>query len=51
MPWADMSYEDVARAPGIPVGTVRFRLHRARAKTRQALGGSNPATREESFDG
>jgi RNA polymerase sigma-70 factor (ECF subfamily) len=50
--WADMSYEDVARALGIPVGTVRSRLHRARAKTRQALGGSNPVTtREESFDG
>ncbi|MET8386582.1 RNA polymerase sigma factor [Streptosporangium canum] len=50
--WADMSYEDVARALDIPVGTVRSRLHRARAKTRQALGGFNPAvTREESFDG
>ncbi|AWS46905.1 RNA polymerase sigma factor [Streptosporangium sp. 'caverna'] len=50
--WADMSYEDVARALDIPVGTVRSRLHRARARTRQALGGSNPAvTREESFDG
>ncbi|SNT48882.1 RNA polymerase, sigma subunit, ECF family [Streptosporangium subroseum] len=50
--WADMAYEDVARALDIPVGTVRSRLHRARARTRQALGGSNPAvTREESFDG
>ncbi|MFI6513757.1 RNA polymerase sigma factor [Streptosporangium sp. NPDC050855] len=50
--WADMSYEDVARALDIPVGTVRSRLHRARARTRRALGGSNPVTtREESFDG
>ncbi|MEU7899108.1 RNA polymerase sigma factor [Nonomuraea sp. NPDC049152] len=50
--WADMSYEDVALALDIPVGTVRSRLHRARARTRQALGGSNPvATREESLDG
>jgi RNA polymerase sigma-70 factor (ECF subfamily) len=50
--WAEMSYEDVARALDIPVGTVKSRLHRARAKTRQALGGSDPAmTREESFDG
>ncbi|MEV0382072.1 RNA polymerase sigma factor [Nonomuraea sp. NPDC050643] len=50
--WADMSYEDVARALDIPTGTVRSRLHRARARTRQALGGSDPTSaREESFDG
>jgi RNA polymerase sigma-70 factor (ECF subfamily) len=41
--WAEMSYEDVARALGIPLGTVRSRLHRARIRTRQALGGSDPA--------
>jgi RNA polymerase sigma factor (sigma-70 family) len=29
--WADLSYEDIARALGIPVGTVRSRLARARA--------------------
>ncbi|GAA4522063.1 MULTISPECIES: RNA polymerase sigma factor [Nonomuraea] len=52
MAWADMSYEDVARALGIPIGTVRSRLHRARARTRQALGGADPTvTREESLDG
>ncbi|GAB2937279.1 RNA polymerase sigma factor [Nonomuraea fastidiosa] len=45
--WADMTYEDVARALDIPIGTVRSRLHRARARTRQAL----VATREEAFDG
>ncbi|AQZ70662.1 RNA polymerase subunit sigma-70 [[Actinomadura] parvosata subsp. kistnae] len=50
--WADMTYEDVARALSIPVGTVRSRLHRARARTRRALGGSDPTTaREESLDG
>lgn len=35
--WADLSYEEVARALGLPVGTVRSRLHRARRKVRAAL--------------
>ena len=41
--WADLSYEQTAAALGIPLGTVRSRLHRARAKIRQALGNRNPA--------
>ncbi|GAA3306474.1 sigma-70 region 4 domain-containing protein [Nonomuraea dietziae] len=45
--WADFSYEEVARALGIPVGTVRSRLHRARRKTRAALGGVDPSAVEE----
>lgn len=44
--WGDLSYEEVARALGIPVGTVRSRLNRARRKVRAALGGTDP-TREE----
>lgn len=49
--WADLGYEEVARALGVPVGTVRSRLHRARRKVREALGGSDPtALREESDD-
>ncbi|MFE6410830.1 RNA polymerase sigma factor [Streptomyces sp. NPDC057837] len=49
--WADLGYEEVARALGVPVGTVRSRLHRARRKVREALGGSDPTTlREESDD-
>lgn len=41
--WAGLSYEESAQALGIPVSTVRSRLHRIRTKTRQALGGVNPA--------
>ncbi len=33
-----MSYEEVARATGVPVGTVRSRLHRARDRLRVLLG-------------
>ncbi|MFF0206127.1 RNA polymerase sigma factor [Streptomyces sp. NPDC005017] len=40
--WADLSYQEVAEALGIPVGTVRSRLNRARRKVRSALG-ADPA--------
>jgi RNA polymerase sigma-70 factor (ECF subfamily) len=40
--WADLSYEEVAVALDIPAGTVRSRLHRARRKVREALGGQDP---------
>jgi RNA polymerase sigma factor (sigma-70 family) len=36
--WAELSYEQVAQALDIPVGTVRSRLHRVRAKLRRAIG-------------
>lgn len=41
--WVGLTYEEVARALGIPVGTVRSRLNRARKKVRQTL--------EDGFDG
>jgi RNA polymerase sigma-70 factor (ECF subfamily) len=40
--WGDLTYEEVAQALNIPVGTVRSRLNRARHKTREALGGTDP---------
>jgi RNA polymerase sigma factor (sigma-70 family) len=36
--WADLSYAEIATALEIPVGTVRSRLHRARARLRERLG-------------
>ncbi|POM27490.1 ECF RNA polymerase sigma factor SigW [Actinomadura rubteroloni] len=44
--WADLNYAETAEALGIPVGTVRSRLNRARRKVRAALGDTDP-TREE----
>jgi RNA polymerase sigma-70 factor (ECF subfamily) len=45
--WADLSYAEVGQALGIPAGTVRSRLHRARRKVREALGGQDPTSPEE----
>ncbi len=42
--WADLSYEEAAAALGLPVGTVRSRLHRARRKARRELGDTDPLT-------
>jgi RNA polymerase sigma factor (sigma-70 family) len=38
--WEGLSYEDVADALAIPVGTVRSRLHRARGRLRELAGAS-----------
>ncbi|MCX4845919.1 RNA polymerase sigma factor [Streptomyces sp. NBC_00893] len=35
--WADLGYQEVAQALGIPLGTVRSRLNRARRRVRAAL--------------
>jgi RNA polymerase sigma-70 factor (ECF subfamily) len=35
--WAEMSYEEIADALAIPVGTVRSRMHRARKQVRAML--------------
>jgi RNA polymerase sigma-70 factor (ECF subfamily) len=38
--WAGLDYSSAAEALGVPVGTVRSRLSRARAKLRNAAGGT-----------
>jgi RNA polymerase sigma-70 factor (ECF subfamily) len=43
--WVELSYGEIAAVLEVPVGTVRSRLHRARAHVRAAL------QREEALDG
>ncbi|MES9588419.1 MULTISPECIES: sigma-70 family RNA polymerase sigma factor [unclassified Streptomyces] len=45
--WGDLDYVEAAEALGVPVGTVRSRLHRARRRLRDALGGSDPTALQE----
>lgn len=47
--WADLDYEQIAAALRVPVGTVRSRLHRGRARLRTSL--ATPTTTEEALDG
>lgn len=35
--WAGLSYDEIARATGVPVGTARSRIHRAPARLRSRL--------------
>jgi len=41
--WEELTYPEVARALGIPVGTVRSRLNRARTTIRAALAAADPS--------
>jgi RNA polymerase sigma factor (sigma-70 family) len=45
--WGQLSYEEVASALEIPVGTVRSRLNRARTQIRKALGADPTKVAEE----
>ena len=41
--WAELDYAAAAEALGVPIGTVRSRLHRARAKLRQLAAEPQPS--------
>lgn len=49
--WADLSYEQIADALSIPIGTVRSRLHRARSSLKGALEGHVPMSAKEVTNG
>ena len=41
--WADLSYDQIARATGVPMGTAQSRISRARRRLRKQLADLNPA--------
>jgi len=45
--WSNLTYEQIALALGVPVGTVRSRLSRARARLRRTLGDADPSALTE----
>jgi RNA polymerase sigma-70 factor (ECF subfamily) len=48
--WADLRYEEIAVALGIPIGTVRSRLNRARGRLRELIGDSGQYLSADTFN-
>jgi RNA polymerase sigma-70 factor, ECF subfamily len=47
--WADLSYQEIAVALGIPVGTVRSRLNRARKRARELVSANGQYLSEKTL--
>ncbi|HYK70664.1 MAG TPA: RNA polymerase sigma factor [Streptosporangiaceae bacterium] len=45
--WADLTYDQIARATGVQLGTVQSRISRARRRLREQLADLNPAQMNE----
>ncbi len=45
--WADLSYEQIAAATGVPLGTVQSRISRARQRMRKQLADIDPQGMKE----
>jgi RNA polymerase sigma-70 factor (ECF subfamily) len=44
MVWAELSYDQIAAATGVPIGTVQSWISRARRRLREQLADLNPAS-------
>lgn len=45
--WADLTYEGIAQATNVPIGTVRSRMNRARRILKEAVDAARTNTEEE----